>query len=46
MILLLFYILIAAVAGFAASGIIRFLLTELMIGQFKTSNRAFHEQAS
>jgi hypothetical protein len=46
MIILLFYILIAAVAGLAASRIIGFLFTDLMIGHFKTANRVFHEQAS
>jgi len=46
MMILLFYIIIAAVAGIAASAIIEFVLTNLMIGRFETSNRVSHEQAS
>jgi hypothetical protein len=43
---LLFHILIVAVPGIAASAIIRFVPTNLMIGDFKTSTRVSHEQAS
>jgi hypothetical protein len=43
---LLFYSLMAAVAGIAASAMIGFVLTKLMIGQFETPNRVSHEQAS
>ena len=41
---ILMWILIAAVAGIAASAIIAFVLTNLMIGH--CSNRVSHEQAS
>jgi hypothetical protein len=44
MMILLFYI--AAVAGIAASAIIGFVLTNLMISSFETSIRVSHEQAS
>jgi hypothetical protein len=46
MMILLFYIIIAAVAGIAASAIIGFVLTNLMIGRSETFNRVSHEQAS
>ena len=38
MIVLLFYFLIAAVGGVAASAIIGFFLTNLIIGRFETSD--------
>jgi hypothetical protein len=44
MTILIFYILMAA--GIAASTIIGFVLTNLMVGRFETSNRVSHEQAS
>ena len=40
MMVLLFYFLIAAVAAVIASAIIGRLLTNLIIGRFKTSDRA------
>jgi hypothetical protein len=45
MMVLLSYILMAA-AGIAASATIGSVLTNLTIGDFKTSNRVSHEQAS
>jgi hypothetical protein len=46
MMVLLFYFLIAAVAGVAASAIIGLFLTNFIIGHFKTSDRVTHGQAS
>jgi hypothetical protein len=44
MIILSFYILIAAVAGIAASAVIGFVFTNLMIGHPKLPIQVSHEQ--